>query len=269
MRKRQDMSSEKQSLKDKLTAIILLETSKDYKEMDSDLVTECVDFLMELEGKEKITEEEHKNRIESIPFEGRITASPKSAKKKFNFRRFIAVAAVIAVLFTMFSVLATSFTDFEDNLMDRIANYIVDVMKPGERKKYGNVTVYKANEEKTYSSAQALAKDNKTAILAPTWLPDGKTVTLYEYVYFETDGVTYNLYTDDPECGVSICPGDKLPDEVKEANKSVEVGGHTVCLIVRDGVVQGDFEYNGCLYTAIAHSEEDVLKIIENLKEIK
>lgn len=40
-----------QTLKDKLTAIILLETAKDYKDMDSDLVTECVDFLSELEGK--------------------------------------------------------------------------------------------------------------------------------------------------------------------------------------------------------------------------
>lgn len=43
-----DKATENQTLKDKLMAIILLETSKDYKKMDSDLVTECVDFLMEL-----------------------------------------------------------------------------------------------------------------------------------------------------------------------------------------------------------------------------
>lgn len=38
-------------LPDKLRAIILKETAKDYKDMDSDLVTECVDFLSKLEGK--------------------------------------------------------------------------------------------------------------------------------------------------------------------------------------------------------------------------
>ena len=63
MGNRQDFSAEKQSLKDKLMAIILLETSKDYKEMDSDLVTECVDFLMELEGKEKLTKKEIEQRV--------------------------------------------------------------------------------------------------------------------------------------------------------------------------------------------------------------
>ena len=38
-------------LPDKLRAIILKETAKDPKDMDDDLVTECVDFLTELEGK--------------------------------------------------------------------------------------------------------------------------------------------------------------------------------------------------------------------------
>ena len=58
---------ENQTLKDKLTAIILLETAKDVKEMDSDLVTECVDFLSELEGRERTTpfQEEARARLMS------------------------------------------------------------------------------------------------------------------------------------------------------------------------------------------------------------
>lgn len=58
---------ENQTLKDKFTAIILLETAKDVKEMDSDLVTECVDFLSELEGRERTTpfQEEARARLMS------------------------------------------------------------------------------------------------------------------------------------------------------------------------------------------------------------
>ena len=74
MGNRQDFSAEKQSLKDKLMAIILLETSKDYKEMDSDLVTECVDFLMELKGKQKLTKSEIEQRVNEIPFKDKVTA---------------------------------------------------------------------------------------------------------------------------------------------------------------------------------------------------
>ena len=63
MRDERDETLAKQTLKDKLMVIILLETAKDYKEMDSDLGTECVDFLMELEGKERLTKKEIEQRV--------------------------------------------------------------------------------------------------------------------------------------------------------------------------------------------------------------
>jgi len=54
--------------KDKLLSIILLETEKHYKKMDTDLVIESVDFLLELEGIKTITDEERKRNIDKIPF---------------------------------------------------------------------------------------------------------------------------------------------------------------------------------------------------------
>lgn len=58
---------ENPTLTDKLRAIILKETAKDVKDMDSDLVTECVDFLTELEGRERTTpfQEEARARLMS------------------------------------------------------------------------------------------------------------------------------------------------------------------------------------------------------------
>jgi len=61
----------KDELKNKLLSIILLENKKDYTEIDTDLIDECVSFLLELEGKERLTETEIKKKIEKIPFKGK------------------------------------------------------------------------------------------------------------------------------------------------------------------------------------------------------
>ena len=56
----------KQALIDNLRAIIYLEVRKHYTVMDSDLITECVDFLMELEGQKRLTEDQVKKAVDSI-----------------------------------------------------------------------------------------------------------------------------------------------------------------------------------------------------------
>jgi hypothetical protein len=57
-----------ENIKNKLMSIILIEIEKDYKEMDSDLITECVNFLNEIEGNKTLTQEEIYKRIDKIPF---------------------------------------------------------------------------------------------------------------------------------------------------------------------------------------------------------
>ena len=106
MGNKQDFSAEKHSLKDKLMAIILLETSKPYKEMDSDLVTECVDFLMELEGKEKLTKSEIEQRVNAIPFKGKVTAIGSYTKKRLRAKRLAVIAAILAVIIALLGIIA-------------------------------------------------------------------------------------------------------------------------------------------------------------------
>ncbi len=46
------------------------ELSKSVEEIDVDLISQCVGFLLELEGKAvSLTEEEIKKRVDKIPFE--------------------------------------------------------------------------------------------------------------------------------------------------------------------------------------------------------
>ena len=180
MRNKQDTNLSRQTLKDKLMAIILLETSKPYKEMDSDLVTECVDFLMELEEKQRLTKAEIKKKVDEIPFHGKITSIGSHNKKKIRTKRIIVIAAVLAILLAIFSILAVTFTNAEDSLIDRFAQYIVGDMKPGESKEFENIELIKPNETKTFSSIEALVRDEDIAILFPTWLPNGYRI--YEYI---------------------------------------------------------------------------------------
>ncbi len=269
MGNKQDMNSSKQSLKDKLMAIILLETSKPYKEMDSDLVTECVDFLMEIEGKERLTKAEIKKNVDEIPFHGKITAIDSHVKKKIRTNRIFVIAAVLTILLVVFSILAVTFTNAEDNLIDRFAQYIVGDMKPGESKDLENIELIKPNETKTFSSIEELVRDENIDILFPTWLPDNNKISECCYYSDDSCGKYYMLCSPSPECGIIIYCEMTLPEESKETNPQKTVNEHTVYIIDRDGYVQGDFEYNGRYYAVSARTEEDVIKIIENLKEIK
>lgn len=269
MGNKRDMSNEKQTLRDKLTAIILLETSKPYKEMDSDLVSECVDFLMELEGTKRLTKAEIEQKINDIPFKGKVMAIGSYAKKKFKAKRIAVIAAVLAVLLAIFAIAAVSFTNAEDSLIDRFAHFINEEMNPGEHKDFDNIELIKHNKSIFFSSVEEFAEHEKTEILFPTWLPEEKTVTQIKYYNEEGFGEYYVLCCGDPVYSISIYV-DKAVSEGIKANRPLrEIGEHTVYIIDTGEFIQGDFEYNGCYYSVAAYTEEDVLKIIENLEEIK
>lgn len=157
MGNRQDFSAEKQSLKDKLMAIILLETSKDYKEMDSDLVTECVDFLMELEGKQRLTKSEIEQRVNAIPFKGKVTAIGSYAKKKIRAKRLAVIAAILAVIIALFGIIAIASGDTVSEIFKQMGNSIHQLLEGGP-KEYDDITLYKSDETKTYSSIEELAE---------------------------------------------------------------------------------------------------------------
>lgn len=262
-------AADKQALKDKLAAIVLLETSKPYKEMNGNLVTECVDFLMELEEKARLTNAEIKKRVNKIPFEGSVTAIGSQAKKKTKTKRIVVIAAVLTILLAIFSFFAVSFTRSEDGLIDRLAQYIVGDMKPGEHIKINNIELIKHNETKTFSSVQELVRSEKISVLFPTWLPEGNRITTCRHYSDDIYGTNYILVSEDPECTVAVYIENLISKEIKETNLSKKINEHTVYIIECDGFVQGDFEHNGNHYSVSAHTEDEVLKIIKNLKEIK
>lgn len=266
MGNRQDFSAEKQSLKDKLMAIILLETSKPYKEMDSDLVTECVDFLMELEGKQKLTKSEIEQRVNAIPFKGKVTAIGSYAKKKIRAKRLAVIAAVLAVIIALFGIIAVSSGKDSSELLRRLG-YAVIEMFGGETADYGNVTLNKSNETKNYNSIEELIKDEKIEILYPTWLPENEKITSVLY-WVEEPFETYILQCDNDNYNVSVTINKVVTDDIKLNCLIRKISDFTVYYIEQDVFAQGIFEYKNNYYIVKSDTEENLFKTIECLEEI-
>ncbi len=266
MRNNHDKTAENQTLKDKLMAIILLETSKDYKKMDSDLVTECVDFLMELEGIQRLSKEEIEQRVNAIPFKGKVAALNSYAKKKLRAKRIAIIAAVLAVLITLFGIFAIGSGDTVTEFFRKVGDSISTFLDDGP-KEYGNITFLKPDVTKTYSSIEDFAKSEGIEVLYPTWLPeDEKIVSIWYLVENETE--SYVLQTEVADHSISI----KMNAGLEEAHKinctQKEIEGLSVYYEKTPQFVQANFVYENNYYIINSDTEDNLFRIIENLKEI-
>ena len=266
MGNKKDMNASKQSLKDKLTAIILLETSKPYKEMDSDLVTECVDFLMELEEKEKLTKAEIEQRVSKIPFKGKVSAIGSYTKKRLRAKRVAVIAAVLAVIVALFGIIAIASGDFLDELIMKLDDSFHEWIESGP-KEYGDITFYTFDETKTYSSIEELAESEKIEFLYPTWLPENeKIISVWHLVEGESE--TYLLQCDVPNYSIGIKVNYELTETLKINCTEKEFAGLLVYYEKTPKGVQANFIYKNNCYIVKSDTEDNLFRIIENLKEI-
>lgn len=266
MGNKRDFSAERQSLKDKLVAIILLETSKDYKEMDSDLVTECVDFLMELEGKQKLTKSEIEQRVNDIPFKGKITAIGSYAKKKIRAKRLAVIAAVLAFIIALFGIIAVASGDSFKDFFIRMGNAVYELIESGSINN-DKITYIKPNETKTYTSVEELIKEEELEILYPTWLPENEKIVKVWYL-IEGDSERYLFQCVNQQHGMEIDIESNLPETLKSNCEAKEFAEYCVYYEETPQYIQANFIYKNNRYSIKSDTEDNLFRIIENLKEI-
>lgn len=265
MGNKHEKTNEKRTLKDKLTAVVLLESSKNYKEMDDALISECVDFLMELEEKKRVLYEYAEKKITEIPFNGKILPIEHRSKKK-TVRTLVIIAAILITLFSLFCISSIGAGDKDEVLYNKFAS-IIDSLLPGESFETDGIAFIKRDEEKIYSSIEELFRDEGISLLYPGWMPENEKIDSVEYARYGDEEEYSCLFGRPDVYNFSVYIDQKVPDRTKAACKSKEIGDHTVYLT--DGVtfVQAMFEYEGNYYTLSAKTEEEVIEIIENLKE--
>lgn len=266
MGSRQDFSAEKQSLKDKLMAIILLETSKDYREMDSDLVTECVDFLMELEGKERLTKAEIEQRVNAIPFKGKVTAIGSYTKKRLRAKKLAVIAAVLAFIIALFGIIAIASGNTFSELLRNMGNSFHEWIESGP-KEHGDITLYKSDVTKTHSSIEELAESEGIEILYPTWLPENeKIINVWHLVEGKLE--RYLLQCDVSNHTIEIKFNTELHKDYILNCTETEIASFLVYYKETPQFIQGTFTYKNNLYNIKSNTKDNLFKIIENLKEI-
>lgn len=266
MGNRQDFSAEKQSLKDKLMAIILLETSKDYKEMDSDLVTECVDFLMELEGKQRLTKAEIEQRVNEIPFKGKATAIGSYTKKKLRAKRLAVIAAILAVIIALLGIIAVGAGDTISEFYRKFTHSVMQKLENNPTTVDG-VTFAKSDKSTWYSSIEELIKNEKIEVLYPTWLPqDEKIIGVWYSIDYGTE--TYVFQCINPNNSISVGLNKTLTETLKANCIEKEIAGFVVYYKEYPDRLQADFVYKNNSYAVKSDTEDNLFRIIENLKEI-
>lgn len=261
-----DMALEIQSLKYKLMAIILLETSRSYKEMDGCLVSECVSFLMELEGKENLTKEEIAQRVSKIPFKGKIAAIGSYTKKKFRAKRLAVIAAVIAILFALFGIFAIASGDTHSELLRQMGEALFEMLDGGALE-YEDITIYKTNETKTYASINELCEAEGISILYPAWLPDNEKIVKVWYVDNDLSK-SYVFQCNNPLHSIEIAIGKELTESLKINCTEKMIAGHTIYYEDVGQNKQANIMHNNAVYMINSDTDENLFKIIENLEEI-
>lgn len=266
MGNRSEMSAEMQSLKDKLSAIILLEISKPYEKIDSDLVDECVDFLMELDGKERLSKSEIKERINNIPFKGRVTALGTDVKKKVRAKRLALIAAVFALIIAIFSIFTLASEDFFGDLLYKMGHKLMEIMD--ERTlEYGNISMYNDDESRVYETVDEFVEAEGISILYPTWFPNEEKVAMLMYSR-EGEAEHYTISCTEPMHSIGVYPGEPIHESMKQDCRMKEISGYEVYYFVLENRAQGNFVYKDYQYAVGADTEENLFKIIENLEEI-
>ena len=253
------------SLKDKLSAIILLETAKPYEEIDCDLVDECIDFLMELEGRKRLSKKETKRRIGKIPFKENILKFNAAARRKVKAKRIAIVAAIMAIIMAIIGVMSIASEDIFGDLLAKFGKQFVEQLDT-EAVKYGGVVMYNADETRDYDTIEELLKAEKIDMLYPSWLPEGVEVEFASHTvqYGETK---YSIYFNNSHYSIKMYIEKGLGNEAK-TNPRKEINGLEIYYFSENGVTQGNFVYENNLYSVTADSPDKLFKIIENLKEI-
>lgn len=260
-------------LKRKLRAIIRTEAEKPIEEMDVDLIDECLDFLMELEGSEKIIKEQTEAGVNAVLEK---LENKKHDKKNFGFKALIA-AACLAIILLAGNLAAMAFGIDTMSVYKQLGTALT-YMLSGEEVDYNGITIIKENRSVNYKSIEDfLMSDRSDGILYPSILPDGIKIKkiavnddkdekngvkdIHKNIFYVTNNYNVSIiaHTDPDFLNSFLSSAENYNEEI--------VGNYKCYTIDLNKGFQCAFIYNDITYVIKSPSYEDAVKIIINLKE--
>ena len=267
---------QKQAIAENLRNIIFLESSKPYKDIDSDLIKECVDFLMEIEGNEKLSQEQiEKARERFLDSAKSNGVSINKPTKKLKFKALLAAACIVIVL-VIASFTAMAFGVDTVAILKEFGDSIVE-MFAGEKEEYKGVTIIKNGDTVKYDSIDSFIENESIDVLYPTILPSGEKISCIQI--FDEEGMdepdkvyrNINFVVLSSDIAISISEDPAVSKRIIEnKNYNVKTINGFTCYIDNsaDAIsIQYNIIYNSKTLTINTTTEEDALLIINNLKE--
>ncbi len=258
----------KETLIEKVKNVMLLEASKSCGQMNTRLIDECADLIMRLERRKDLPQEVIKEKIKIL------LPEQSGNNKKVGTRKLIKTILVAALIAAM--LLSTSYyvySSYGDEVL--FAFESLGGLKnalPGDSIDYGDKEYIKGGEETAfYETIDEFTSKEPKGLLYPTVLPDGFSVTHISKRYDLNGYIEYLFATNATEkLSMTICENMDLSKIMPpDAEFSFIVNGFN-CFIVSDEIMsQAVFIHNNMRYVVRSQTYDDVLLIINGLKEIE
>lgn len=234
-------------------------------EGDMDLIHACASRLDELNGP-AMSDEEFlaviKKAEDEYVSDNKNALPEKTVKRRFIFKKIWIVAAVIALLAAMVTVTASAFGF-------NVFEYFKEVMglSAGAKVDKGTITLVNNGKIKEFSSIEELLLTEKIDVLYPSVLPDGVKLAKVYISAGTNDGNFIEFIASDLSTYISVDISAEPP--MIEGYKEQMMIGDCTFYIFCDGDFYAVSYYNDCYYYIGSNSYENLILIINNMRETK
>ncbi len=243
-----------------------------FGEGDVDLICKCSDLLDKINPC-PMSDEEFMAIVKKAEKEHVIITEDKSAyrkvpKARILLKRIAIIAAVVIILTTATVGVASAFgVDIFEDI------YKISRQSVGTRKDIDGLTLYHGDRPKYYSSIEEITKEKDWEILYPHKFPDNVTVDSVASKIGPRQNEEININTNDNQIKINIERNipkkDWNENELSEQESIYETNGIKYLIIPYEDVYYAICYYNGDYYSIQAGNHEDLILIIDNLKEIE
>ncbi len=261
---------------EKLKNLYDLEIQKPLKEINTEFIDEIVSLSLEIQGlKAELTPEEVEEKVRKIPFVeiATLNTTPESVKgraTKVKSHKILLIAAIISILVAIFTITSIA---FDWNIFDELKNRFGTVANAptNEEIDVGGISVYMYGERKDYDSLEELIEVKSLDVLYPLELPEN--IKLDELMLSKDDSKEKLIFVfNDIDFTYSVTFDCMVSEDIKNgASEEIEIN-NIKCYITEISeldVVQICFMFNDDLYKLVYNDKQDLIEVIENLKELK
>lgn len=267
------MSSEyndKNKVIEYLSVIRDAEIAKPDHEADMELITACVELLLDLQNKDAhLTPEQIDELVNKIPFiETEQIINLKNNKKKTNKIKLLLIAAIIPILLTILTLIAMADIDWSvdkklKEMFGSVNNAPIGETFVDNNKEFGKIN------GKNFDNIKDFSEECDIRVLVP-----GKSFTQNKIIsiscmsyqngneieiYFENGGLNYRIYTYDVL--------QKETQNLQYTQKNIKGFDCYIVDLSDVRLYQVYFNHNGYTY-CFNHSDlNEIINLIENLEE--